>query len=199
MSKRLIALIAVGLVTLVGCGTTAAPDRAPVPDQAAPVAAPATPAVTPAYTVDVPPSHLSIPSIGAESSFVPVGTNADGSLAVPSVHTPKQAAWFEPGPEPGQNGPAVIVGHIDGDHIEGVFWKLKDVKDGDAVNVTRADGKALHFVVYRTELVAKDAFPASDVFGYAADPELRLITCGGSFDAAAHSYRGNTIVFAKLV
>jgi sortase (surface protein transpeptidase) len=118
-------------------------------------------------------------------------------MAVPSVHQPKQAAWFEPGPEPGQSGPAVIVGHIDGDHIPGVFYKLRDARAGDGITVTLRDGKRLGFVVYKTESVSKDGFPADRVFGYTATPELRLITCGGDFDAAAHSYKNNTVVYAK--
>jgi sortase (surface protein transpeptidase) len=141
---------------------------------------------------------VSIPSIGANSSLVPLGLNADGTLQVPNVHTPKQAGWFEPGPEPGQNGPAVIVGHIDGDHIEGVFYKLQSVKVGDAVNVSLKDGRQLHFSVYKTELAPKNKFPADRVFGFTPTPELRVITCGGSFDPAVHSYRDNTIVYAKL-
>jgi hypothetical protein len=30
-------------------------------------------------------------------------------------------------------------------------------------------------------------------------PALRLITCGGSFDQTAHSYRDNIVVFADLL
>jgi sortase (surface protein transpeptidase) len=151
----------------------------------------------PAPIDGVEPASLSIPSIGATSSLIPVGLNANRGLEVPSVHTPKQAAWFKPGPEPGQNGPSVIVGHIDGDHIQGIFYRLKDVKKGDTIDVSLKDGRQLHFFVYDTVLVSKDAFPANDVFGYAAGPELRLITCGGDFDPMTQSYKGNTIVFAR--
>lgn len=119
-------------------------------------------------------------------------------MAVPSVHTPKQAAWFEPGPEPGQAGPAVIVGHIDGDHIPGVFYKLRDAHAGDQVVVHLKDGSTKTFNVYSVETVPKDGFPADHIFGYTPGPELRLITCGGDFDAAARSYKSNTVVFAKL-
>jgi hypothetical protein len=37
------------------------------------------------------------------------------------------------------------------------------------------------------------------VYGPTNDPELRLLTCGGTFDHAAHSYVDNVIVYAKLV
>jgi hypothetical protein len=201
MKIRLIAVIAVSLGILAGCGTPA-PSSAPAAPAPTPVSIPAPPAPAaqvPVVTDGVAPASLTISSIGATSTLIPVGLTADGALDVPSVHTPKQAAWFQPGPEPGQNGPAVIIGHIDGDHIEGVFWKLKDVHAGDVVQVVLKDGRQLRFTVYATELASKDSFPASKVFGFTPTPELRLITCGGSFDAAAHSYRSNSIVYARLV
>jgi len=52
-------------------------------------------------------------------------------------------------------------------------------------------------VTARTE-VAKDAFPTDAVYGQTSDAELRLITCGGSFNPAAHSYVDNIVVYAKL-
>jgi sortase (surface protein transpeptidase) len=194
VKTQLIAALAVGALALAGCGDSPAPGPGPAAEQAAGTA-PAAPA--PSYAAGAAPESISLPSIGATSSLVPVGLAPDGSMAVPSVHTPKQAAWFEPGPEPGQPGPAVIVGHIDGDHIPGVFFRLKDVREGDRVEV-RTGGKTLAFTVYRTTMVAKDAFPAGEVFGHTDSPELRLITCGGDFDHAARSYKGNTLVFAKI-
>ena len=148
-------------------------------------------------TPGVAPADFTLSRLGISSSLVPVGLTADGSMAVPSVHTPKQAAWFEPGPEPGQQGPAVIVGHIDGDHIQGVFYKLREAREGDQISVALKDGRKLGFVVYKVESVPKNGFPADRVFGYTAGPELRLITCGGDFDAAARSYKNNTVVYAK--
>jgi hypothetical protein len=37
------------------------------------------------------------------------------------------------------------------------------------------------------------------VFGNTTKPQLRLITCGGVFDHAAHSYKDNIVVYANLV
>ena len=53
--------------------------------------------------------------------------------------------------------------------------------------------------------LAAESFPPADVkilgdlrYGQTSDAELRLITCGGSFNAAAHSYVDNIVVYAKL-
>ena len=46
---------------------------------------------------------------------------------------------------------------------------------------------------------AEDAFPTAAVYGDLDHAGLRVITCGGEFDAGAQSYRDNTVVFADLV
>jgi hypothetical protein len=49
-------------------------------------------------------------------------------------------------------------------------------------------------VVERIEQYPKDRFPTDEVYY----PTLRLVTCGGNFDATAGRYRSNLIVFATL-
>ena len=39
-------------------------------------------------------------------------------------------------------------------------------------------------------------FPSALVYGPTPDAELRLITCGGSYDASTGSYVDNVVVFA---
>ena len=62
-----------------------------------------------------PPTSVSVPSIGATSSLMDLGQNSDGSLAVPPLTNPKQAGWYDKSPTPGTLGPAVILGHVNGD------------------------------------------------------------------------------------
>jgi hypothetical protein len=52
------------------------------------------------------------------------------------------------------------------------------------------------FVVVATTRVAKTAFPTDLVYSPLPVPALRLVTCGGSFDHSARSYRDNIIVDA---
>jgi hypothetical protein len=44
----------------------------------------------------------------------------------------------------------------------------------------------------------RSRFPSDAVYGAIDHAGLRLITCGGSYDAASNSYRDNVIVFARL-
>jgi Sortase domain len=90
----------------------------------------------------------------------------------------------------------VIVGQVDSRGGPGVFFRIREMRPGEEIVVTRADGSAVRFVVDTVEQYAKDAFPAGRVYGDTPGPQLRLITCGGSFGRAARSYRDNVVVFA---
>jgi hypothetical protein len=46
---------------------------------------------------------------------------------------------------------------------------------------------------------AKAHFPTAKVYGPAPDAELHLITCGGTFDYATHSYLSNVVVYSTEV
>ena len=93
----------------------------------------------------------------------------------------------------------MIAAHVDWNHAPGVFFHLRDLDRGDEVAVDRADGSTARFVVLAVERYPKDAFPTERVYGDIDHAGLRLITCGGSFDRAARSYRDNLVVYAGLV
>jgi hypothetical protein len=154
---------------------------------------------TPNATLDLSlPSSIDIPSIGAKSTLVQLGLDANKSIQVPPVDKPQQAGWYKYSPRPGQVGPAVILGHIDGDHQQGIFWRLHDVKPGAKVSIGRRDGTTVTFTVKKVDRVRKSAFPTNAVYGNTAGPELRLITCGGAFDATTGHYLDNVIVYAAM-
>ncbi|WP_433788142.1 class F sortase [Actinomycetospora sp. CA-101289] len=145
------------------------------------------------------PVALVADRIDACSSLVPVGVDAARQIEVPSVHTPEQAGWYRHGPTPGEQGPAVIVGHVDGDGRRGVFADLVEARPEDVITVVRRDGSTAVFAVTHVEQVPKDSFPTGAVYGNTTGAELRLITCGGALDPTGHSYEDNVIVYAGLV
>jgi sortase (surface protein transpeptidase) len=142
------------------------------------------------------PLWIDVPAIGAKSSLVPLGLNADDTIEVPPVDQPMQAGWYKHSPTPGQTGPAVVLGHVNGGGRDGIFARLHELRAGDEIRIGREDGQVARFVVERTDQVPKNRFPSDAVYGNTSEPELRLITCGGSFDEDADSYRDNIIVFA---
>jgi hypothetical protein len=188
-SGRAIAAALLLSLALTGCGsgggTTA---QAPAPTSVS---------VTKPYD-KLRPTEVRIPKINAGSSLIAVGIGRDGRLAVPSVAQPMQAAWYRFSPVPGDVGPSIILGHIDGNHQPGIFYHLADLGPGDEILVSRSDGKDVKFVVDHKIEVPKDQFPAEAIYGNTDKAQLRLITCGGVFDHAAHSYVDNVVVYADL-
>lgn len=143
------------------------------------------------------PVGLTVPAIGlAEPALVDLGIAPDGRLQAPEDFS--RVGWHTGGSAPGDPGPAVLVGHVDSWRGPAVFFRVRDLRPGDEVSVPRADGSTVLFVVDAVEQYPKDGFPTERVYGPTADPQLRLITCGGSFDRSARSYRDNIVVFASM-
>ncbi|WP_033294846.1 class F sortase [Amycolatopsis jejuensis] len=169
---------------LLGCGSADTP--------------PAAPATSAAAQQVADPVSIDVSSIAAHSSLVPLGLNDDKTVQVPPVDQPLQAGWYKFGPLPGQIGPAVILGHIDGNHQKGIFWRLHEVKTGDQVVIGRKDGSKATFTVTKVDQIAKKTFPTEAVYGNTSDPQIRLITCGGTYDPEKKSYLDNIIVYGSL-
>jgi hypothetical protein len=142
------------------------------------------------------PVRVRIAAIGVDSGLMDLGLRADGSLEVPPSGFP--AGWYTGGPTPGELGPAIIAGHIDWNG-PGVFYNLHNLKPGDQVTVTRADGSHPAFRVTRVAQFPKDQFPTKLVYGNIDHAGLRLITCGGSFNSQSGHYEDNIVVFADLI
>lgn len=140
------------------------------------------------------PVAVSLPSLELEAPVIHLGLNGLGGLEVPG--DPAVAGWWTGGPAPGEDGAAVLAGHVDSEHGPGVFWRLAELVPGDHIVVHGADGTSLTFVVDGVGRWPKSEFPTDAVYRQADGAELRLITCGGQFDRSARSYRDNVVVFA---
>ena len=116
---------------------------------------------------------------------------------LPSPKKPGITGWWQDGPEPGEPGPAVLIGHYDSNTGPAVFYRLAELSPGDRLAIDRVDGTTVSFAVDGVVSYPQDAFPTDRVYGDTGDrPALRLITCGGSFDDEARRYTENLIVFA---
>jgi Sortase domain len=142
------------------------------------------------------PARVQVPSIGVNSALQPLGLLPDGSLQTPSRR--QQAGWYAGGAAPGAVGSAVIAGQVDSSSGPAVFAELHQVQLGDRVLITRQDGSVLRFLVDGIRAYPKRAFPAAEVYGPAAKPVLRLITCPVSLDQQASGPPDNLVVSAHL-
>ncbi|GAA4805424.1 class F sortase [Tomitella cavernea] len=201
-------LAAIGIAAAaVGATLQESPPQPPAA-AAASVAAPSSTAsaarpapVTPVPAAPVPaPVAIDVPAIDVHHALMRLGRNPDGTLQVPPLDQVDVPGWDTLSPAPGAPGPAVIVGHVDSaEQGEGVFFDLGALRPGDTVDVTRADGTMAVFDITEVRQFAKAEFPTLRVYGNTEAPELRLITCGGAFDARSRNYEDNIVVFASLV
>jgi sortase (surface protein transpeptidase) len=148
------------------------------------------------YRATPAPVRIDIPAIGVTSSLARLGRARDRTVQAPSRW--QRAGWYAPGARPGDPGSAVILGHVDSKRGPAVFFRLRELRRGDLITIVRADGSSVRFAVQRTEQYDKRRFPTDEVYYPTLTPELRLVTCGGEFDATAGHYRSNIIVFATL-
>ncbi len=140
------------------------------------------------------PVKLIIPAIGVRTRLVRLGIAPGGALQVPS--TTAVAGWYTGSPRPGAIGSSVIAGHVDSRLGPGVFFRLRLLRPGERIYVRRADGSLAVFRVTSVRTYLKTRFPTGAVYGAAPGPQLRLITCGGLFDAGLGSYLSNVVVYA---
>ncbi|MEL5958026.1 class F sortase [Streptomyces sp. CLV115] len=146
------------------------------------------------------PKRVEIPSIGIEAPVVARGLDKDGAIEPPSFDTPQTIGWYGDGTEPGAKGPALLVGHVDTETRPAVFYGLSAARPGARVDITRADGTVAEFTIDDVQVFTRARFDADKAYGPRQDgrAELRLITCGGTFDRKTHSYDANVVVSAYL-
>jgi sortase (surface protein transpeptidase) len=143
------------------------------------------------------PVRISIPAIGVNARVIPLGLNPDHTIQVPNNLA--DTGWFRPGPEPGEQGAAVVVGHLNSRSGPGVFSRLHELRVGGLITFRLQDGSTVRFVAKSMLRVPKNRFPTNLVYARTTQPTLRLVTCAGKLDLATGHHLDNYIVFASLV
>ncbi|MEU7009755.1 class F sortase [Streptomyces sp. NPDC046332] len=175
---------------------------APTAGDIAAVGRPAGAALPPAHRPLKPaePRRVEIPSLGIAAPVVGRGLDSTGAVDPPPYEMPHSVGWFRTGTQPGAEGAALFVGHVDTETTPAVFYGLSSARPGATVKVTRADGSVAVFTVDDVQVFPRESFDARKVYGQreAGRAELRLITCGGTFDRESGTYTANVVVSAFL-
>ncbi|WP_217179793.1 class F sortase [Streptomyces sp. AC495_CC817] len=146
------------------------------------------------------PQRLDIPSMGVQAPVVARGLDRDGAVEPPSYGQPGVVGWYAGGARPGATGAALFVGHVDTETRPAVFYKLSALRVGEKIRVARSDGRMAEFTVDDVRVIGRDDFDARQAYGVrqSGRAELRLVTCGGTFDKASRTYTANVVVNAYL-
>lgn len=143
------------------------------------------------------PALIEIPAIDARAEIIEVGQTAEGNMEAPAdIHT---IGWYAPGVKPGNNGNAVMAGHVDGLTGPGTFFNLKKLKAGDLILITGTDGTELTFSVREKKAYLPQEAPLKEIFGASPEPHLNLITCTGIFNTTIGHYEERLVVYADLL
>lgn len=145
------------------------------------------------------PFQICVPRIGVDASVMQLGLNSDRTVEVPPLSRVGDAGWYKYSAAPGNVGPTVILGHVDSARYgEGVFYRLGTLHAGDKVVVTREDGMIATYRVGRVVQVPKKKFPTDAVYGSTSGSAIRLVTCGGRYNASTGNYVDNIIAYGTL-
>ncbi len=145
---------------------------------------------------EVRPTRVMVADVGIDAAIRSVGVAADGQMRLPP--DPRVMGWYRFGPAPDSVtlGSAVLAGHLDSRRFGlGPLVRLREADPGDLVRVRLSDRS---WVTYRVEAVTRydqQALP-DELFARSGAPRLRIITCGGDYDADAGGYQQNLVVTA---
>lgn len=142
------------------------------------------------------PHRIQIPSLGVDAEIENVGLLENGQMDEPSGM--EEVAWYESGYQPGEQGSAVLAGHVDSRTGPAVFFNLHELEEGDEIIVSDQEGNEKVFVTQRSESYDRNDAPLQDIFGYSYRSQLNLITCTGEFNTEAGTHDERLVVYTVL-
>jgi LPXTG-site transpeptidase (sortase) family protein len=155
-----------------------------------------TPSLPPLVVKGFIPDRLQIPSIHLDAPVESVGLLPSGEMGVPvSFH---KVGLLAPWTKPGENGNAVIAGHIDHKTGPAIFYNLRRVLPGAPIRISNTAGQTYTFFVTRTQKYKTKESPLQQIFGPADKARLNLITCAGKFNKKTKEHSHRLIVFSEL-
>jgi LPXTG-site transpeptidase (sortase) family protein len=163
-----------------------------------PATAPATATSTPVARGDprlaaLDITRLVVPKIGVNAPIVVLGILPDGTMASPKG--PTEVAWYTFSSKPGEVGNVVMAGHLDYiNYGAAVFYRLRDLRPGDDLQVVLSDGTQVKYVVESVTAYDEATAPIADIVGRTPNEAITLITCAGSFDRSSREYNKRLVV-----
>jgi hypothetical protein len=142
------------------------------------------------------PVELVADEAGLRMPVRATGVAKDGQMALPDSNG--RLGWYRYGPPPGSpRGSTVLAGHVDtAEEGVGPLVRLADLRRGGAVRVRLADGSVVRYRTRSVQRFPKAGLPLARLFDRDGPAVLRVITCGGEYDAEAGGYQENVVLTA---
>lgn len=179
---------------------TASPTIAPTPS--------ATNALTPTATPVLPtpkaqltaPIKIYFPDRKIMMDVQPVGKIEEGKKKgqMATIDSATIAAWYELGPKPGENGNAIINGHVRYGGVKGYFSILPELELRERVIIEHEDGTFTVFVVRSVDVYPYNKVPSSVMELENENAMLTLITCHGEFQQDVGTSEERCVVICEL-
>lgn len=176
------------------------------------------PAVQPfsqvAPTATVPPSPSATPDPAPLSGFAIPKFNVTANVIMmgvdPATNTMQSppnkddVADYDFASHPGDGCQAdnqcsntVLSGHVDWFTGQtGVFWHLKDLQNGDQIQLKLQDGVTYSYKVVSNTVYSDQTAPVDQIIGPTPQESVTLITCDGVFNKALQEYNMRRVVVA---
>ena len=195
MSTAILAAGVIGIVAALSSDGADLPSEGTISD----IVAGATTQPTQGAPVDVgiprgpAPVRFVIPGLYIDA---PVITETLGEDAIPKVPgRPDQVAWYDFSASPGLTSNAVFTGHVDwqtkdGVPIPGVFYRLREMKIGDIIEVALENDASLKYRVTGNVATPYDDPNVVKVMNPTDRDVITVITCGGTWLSNGRSANG---------
>jgi LPXTG-site transpeptidase (sortase) family protein len=143
------------------------------------------------------PVRLYIPLIDLHATVEPVGVSNNGQMEVP--RSTERVGYLSNGVLPGSVGNAVMDGHVDNYKGPAIFFRLKELKNGDTIFIKNKKGYTISFVVDSVKIYKPSEAPIKKIFGPADQPRLNLITCTGKYSRKKRDHEARLVIFTKRI
>ncbi len=173
-----------------------APTATVLPAPTPTLAPSATPAPTPLPTPYIKkiPIRIYFTDLERKADIYPVGVAKDGSMD--TLDSALDAAWYEFGPSPGEEGNALLNGHVRWKGSLGTFSILREMELKSEAVIEFDDGSFKYFEAVSHNVYLLDDIPP-EVMDLEGESRLTLITCKGDFDRKLGTSRSRVVVVFK--
>ena len=144
------------------------------------------------------PKKLKDEKANLDIALVEVTVDESGALETPKKWN--EGGWYRYGANPGEPGNLIINAHYDNNYGgPAAFWKLKNLKVDDKVNVFDTYDRKYTYKVIDSFLVDINDPNRLEVFKDDQNATMTLITCGGIWLPGESTYNKRLVVKAELV